>query len=642
MKRFNKKLIKLISSFRTPEALSQSRKRVTKSSILQWFTSAREFFGEADAADILQDPTRNFNLDESGFSLSPATGQVLAIRGSQNVSGTTSSKAKENITVLACVSADGQVPPPMIIYPRKRISEAIIENSRGEDFIIGKSDSGYIITECFYEYMCNGFNDWLEANDIKKPVVVWTDWHETRINFHLAKTLQDLQIILYGLPPNSTHFMQPLDVSVFGPMKKAWRTAAADWQESHPDETLTQAYFATVFLPMYKKACKKENILNGFRKCGLHPFDPEAPDYSKITTEAMKACATVLFDGIDQGGIVEKGTQTDFHTPVHTGVQTDSSQESRFQQELKEAECVESMYNTIQSSKHCRATACDLALTDKVKRFLLQKKAKVNFRLPSKETFLSPNMKNKPKQGSTISAAFKGYKWFPSPRKTQGPKYKKTIRDKTFALSSSAAVQLLEKERNAKQALELKKRSKDSKLPKKGKSAQTSEPVTASTSVNTLTEENEDSSSDESLEASMVPLEDSDDDSIGVETIATENALQFIDLQQQPEQGSWVMVKLPVIHSTFKGRKTVTHKACLGRIERVAEEGLEVHFLKELEAKKDHFVWGSSDDFSFPVTPDEVCVIQNKCVTDVIQGRTATIKVENGVVAAGKSCLGII
>ena len=61
-----------------------------------------------------------------------------------------------------------------------------------------------------------------------------------------------------------------------------------------------------------------------------------------------------------------------------------------------------------------------------------------------------------------------------------------------------------------------------------------------------------------------------------------------------------------------------------------------------MEAKKDHFVWGSFDDFSFPVTPDEVCVIQNKCVTDVIQGRTATIKVENGVVAAGKSCLGII
>ena len=42
------------------------------------------------------------------------------------------------------------------------------------------------------------------------------------------------------------------------------------------------------------------------------------------------------------------------------------------------------------------------------------------------------------------------------------------------------------------------------------------------------------------------------------------------------------------------------------------------------------------------MTLEEVCVIQNKCVTDVIQGRTATIKVENGVVAAGKSCPGII
>lgn len=33
------------------------------------------------------------------------------------------------------------------------------------------------------------------------------------------------------LPENSTHIMQPLDVSVFGPMKKRWRTILNDWKE---------------------------------------------------------------------------------------------------------------------------------------------------------------------------------------------------------------------------------------------------------------------------------------------------------------------------------------------------------------------------------------------------------------------------
>ena len=33
------------------------------------------------------------------------------------------------------------------------------------------------------------------------------------------------------LPENSTHIMQPLDVSVFGLMKKRWRMILNDWKE---------------------------------------------------------------------------------------------------------------------------------------------------------------------------------------------------------------------------------------------------------------------------------------------------------------------------------------------------------------------------------------------------------------------------
>ncbi len=32
------------------------------------------------------------------------------------------------------------------------------------------------------------------------------------------------------LPENSTHMLQPLDVCVFGPMKRRWRQVLADWK----------------------------------------------------------------------------------------------------------------------------------------------------------------------------------------------------------------------------------------------------------------------------------------------------------------------------------------------------------------------------------------------------------------------------
>ncbi len=33
------------------------------------------------------------------------------------------------------------------------------------------------------------------------------------------------------LPENSTHILQPLDVSVFGPMKREWRAILRNWKE---------------------------------------------------------------------------------------------------------------------------------------------------------------------------------------------------------------------------------------------------------------------------------------------------------------------------------------------------------------------------------------------------------------------------
>jgi hypothetical protein len=33
------------------------------------------------------------------------------------------------------------------------------------------------------------------------------------------------------LPENSTHLLQPLDVAVFGPMKRRWREVLTSWKE---------------------------------------------------------------------------------------------------------------------------------------------------------------------------------------------------------------------------------------------------------------------------------------------------------------------------------------------------------------------------------------------------------------------------
>lgn len=148
--------------------------------------------------------------------------------------------------------------------------------------------------------MCNDFDSWLTENNIQRPVVVWTDWHESRIWYHLAQKLNELQIILYGIPPNTTHFLQPLDVAVFGPLKKIWKRHVREWQETH-DAVLGINNFVPCVIPMYYENVTKQNIVSGFRATGLHPFDSAAPDYTKLRTAETYVPNITILEEIDQG-----------------------------------------------------------------------------------------------------------------------------------------------------------------------------------------------------------------------------------------------------------------------------------------------------------------------------------------------------
>lgn len=52
---------------------------------------------------------------------------------------------------------------------------------------------------------------------------------------HLSPLVTELceayNIKFVFLPENSTHLMQPLDVSVFAPMKRQWRAVLGRWKE---------------------------------------------------------------------------------------------------------------------------------------------------------------------------------------------------------------------------------------------------------------------------------------------------------------------------------------------------------------------------------------------------------------------------
>jgi hypothetical protein len=102
------------------------------------------------------------------------------------------------------------------------------------------------------------------------------------LSSHISDEFIDLcgqnQIEFVCLPPNSTDKLQPLDVGYFAPMKAIWRKVLLDFKEKNPTEaTIPKSEFPRLF----KNTVENEQLDGkrllppAFRKCGLHPLDPE-------------------------------------------------------------------------------------------------------------------------------------------------------------------------------------------------------------------------------------------------------------------------------------------------------------------------------------------------------------------------------
>ena len=281
---------------RNAESISRGRGALTEGCIRGWFADAHKFFAENNCEYILMNNTRQYNADETGFQLDPKTGRVLAPRG--EVIYTESGGQKEQISVLITTRADGKVMTSCIVYPYKRgVPKAIIDNIPS-GFCAARSDSGWMTSAVFYEYVANTFipelakQRKLEKNLSEDEelvltdadwVVLWVDGYSSHLTVHTSKVCELNKIILYCFKAHASHVCQPNDVGPFKPLKAEWKSAVAAWRLTHPYEQLTRVSFA----PLLGKAVENLNpdsIISGYRATGLYPFDPNAIHYERLTS----------------------------------------------------------------------------------------------------------------------------------------------------------------------------------------------------------------------------------------------------------------------------------------------------------------------------------------------------------------------
>lgn len=269
-------------SKRVSQSLTPSRAAISEQNIRGWFSRVKSYMNERQIMNILDDPRRVFNCDETAFYLSPKEKQCLARKGSKKVYNRVANDEKECLTVLLTINADGDVPPPLILFPYKRYVPAHIASQVPKQWGLGFSESGWMTSETFYEYVTNVFFQWVKKQNIPLPIILFVDGHSSHINLSITEFCKENGIILTALYPNATHIIQPLDVGVFSPLKNSWRKNVRTWRMDNGGQKLQRNDFPRILEKTLNSTLSPEIIRNGFKACGIYPFDENRIDYTKL------------------------------------------------------------------------------------------------------------------------------------------------------------------------------------------------------------------------------------------------------------------------------------------------------------------------------------------------------------------------
>ena len=127
------------------------------------------------------------------------------------------------ITVLAC-NADGNYLPTNVLYKiKKRKFPMGWARGGGDSLAFNTTASGWMEKGAFFLWFRDVFLKYIKDKNIEGQKVLFLDGHTFHVSIELLECSMENNVSIMKLPPHTSSFLQPCDVSVFKPLKSAWQ-----------------------------------------------------------------------------------------------------------------------------------------------------------------------------------------------------------------------------------------------------------------------------------------------------------------------------------------------------------------------------------------------------------------------------------
>lgn len=256
-------------TLRSPEKLTSIRaKGLNSVKVGEYFIALKK---EIDRLELSDKPECIWNMDEKGISLEHSPNKVVAVKSSRTIPGRVSNTRERN-TILGSINARGNCMPPLIIVMGKT-RKAVMSYNTGDGPIGARwtyQEKAWTEDVLGVEWFSNIF---LKECGDHRPQLLIMDGHHSHEVLGLIEKARANNITLLTLPPHTTHYHCPLDRTVFGPLNKSYDRLCSEYCQN-PGNLVNKMSWPGLFRKAFEVAFKPENIISGFRSCGIFPWNP--------------------------------------------------------------------------------------------------------------------------------------------------------------------------------------------------------------------------------------------------------------------------------------------------------------------------------------------------------------------------------
>ncbi len=197
---------------------------------------------------------------------------------------------REWASLIEVVGTSGRRLPLFVIFKGKKWKDDWYTRDMQAGDRISLSENGWTDNKLCIEWLKDCFEPATRTELRGEYRLLIVDGHASHVSNEFIKFVKANKIICLCLPPHSTHLLQPLDVSVFGPLKQNYKKLLAE-KIRFTKYNIDKVDFISLIQQARQQGISSRNIQSAWRATGLIPYNP-AVVFQKLSIRPEQTSTT--------------------------------------------------------------------------------------------------------------------------------------------------------------------------------------------------------------------------------------------------------------------------------------------------------------------------------------------------------------